>query len=101
MNRHAFGADSIVRELEHHAAKTIVGDDQIGPAADHDRFQAACSGDPPGFDETRRVARLGEEIGGSADAESRVTGKRNVAENCDIGQRGELARTSPERDSLL
>ena len=72
MDRLPFGVDSTVRELEHDTPETRIGNDQIRATADYDGVEAARVCDPPGFDETGRLARFGEEVGWSADPESRI-----------------------------
>ena len=97
----ALPRDAIVRELENHAAKTGVGDDQIRSTTNDDGVEPACARDLPREDEAIGIARFRQEVGRATDPESGVFRKAGVAENGGFGQRGEFLERLLNDDSSL
>ena len=77
----AAGSERVVGEAQHQAAEAPVGNDQVGAAAGDTNIGATLPGGGRGRDERLLVARFGEEVGRSSNAESGVGGKRSVGGN--------------------
>ena len=71
-------AQRVLGVAQHQAAEALVGNDQVGAAAGDADRRAALAGGGEGRDECLLVARLGKEIGRSADAEPGVAGERSA-----------------------
>ena len=66
-------------KTQHDAAESLVGDDQVGAAADDHGLEAALLRRPQSSDEGFRAAGFRIQVGRAADAESRITGERRTA----------------------
>ena len=75
------GHEAVAAVAQHHATEAAVGDHQVGAPADHHGRNAARARGGQGGDEGLGIAGLGVEIGRAPNAESRVTGERNVCGN--------------------
>ena len=77
----AIGFERVRRIAQDDAAEALVGNDQVGAAADDTDRRTAFAGGGKCRDECPLVAGLGIEIGGSADAEAGIAGERNAGGN--------------------
>ncbi len=81
--RHAIlvRTQSVVRKTHHQPAEPCVGDYQVGAASSHHHRRAAFARRDDRGHERAFVARLHEQIGRTADAESSVEGERSAGGN--------------------
>ena len=77
----AIGVERVGGVAQHEAAEALVGNDQVGAAADDTDGRTAFAGGGKGRDECLLVAGLGKEIGGSADTEPGIAGERSAGGN--------------------
>ena len=81
INGDALRVDFMIDKLEDHSAEAFVGHDEIGASADHDRVETAGFGELQSLREPFGIAGFDEEIGRSADAETRVAGERRIPQH--------------------
>ena len=77
----AVRGDGVVGEAQHQAAVAGVGDNQVGAASGHHHRGPALARRGNRRHEGAFVARLGEQVGLSADAEASVLGQRGAGGN--------------------
>src|SRR5690242_8466324 len=77
----ARGQDALRDEAQDDAAEAVVGYNEVRPAADHDVVLPAGAGYAKGGNESLDAGGFGVDVGGAAQGEARVAGKRRVGEN--------------------